>query len=105
MQDRYAGDVGDFMKLGLLRQMAEGDLLLGINWYRAPDERHNADGKHITYLESNNAIGRKLRPCDTHLYEALARMVEEGNRSIDRLERSWQPAKARAAGTIGRNDG
>ena len=86
MQDRYSGDVGDFMKLGLLRQLAGDDLHLGINWYRAPDESHNADGKHISYLSPNNAIGRKLKACDPPLHTALAEMVAKNERSIAHLE-------------------
>jgi hypothetical protein len=50
MQDRYAGDVGDFVKLGLLRALSPGRQL-GVAWYRYPDEDHNGDGRHITYLD------------------------------------------------------
>ena len=42
MQNRYAGDVGDFGKLGLLRQLTSSQLDIGVNWYLAPDESHNA---------------------------------------------------------------
>ena len=42
MQDRYAGDIGDFVKLGLLRALSSG-CKLGIAWYRFPDEDHNGD--------------------------------------------------------------
>ena len=47
MQDRYAGDVGDFGKLGMLRCMEDFGLKVGINWYLVGDESHNNDGKHI----------------------------------------------------------
>jgi hypothetical protein len=53
MQDRYAGDTGDFGKFGLLRQIAKTGLVIGLNWYRTyRDEEHilNKDGKHIAYL-------------------------------------------------------
>ena len=33
MQNRYAGDVGDFGKLGLLRQLTSTRLDIGVNWY------------------------------------------------------------------------
>ena len=54
MQDRYAGDLGDFLKLGLLRWLVAPSFdapphRLGVVWYLAPDESHNADGKHIAY--------------------------------------------------------
>lgn len=32
MQDRYAGDIGDYGKLGLLRKLSE-KFSIGINWY------------------------------------------------------------------------
>jgi hypothetical protein len=60
MQDRYAGDVGDFIKLGLLRHIARtsesqiGALRPGINWYLTGDEAHNQDGKHTGYLDLKN---------------------------------------------------
>ena len=33
MQDRYVGDVGDFGKIGMLRQIANAGLRVGVNWY------------------------------------------------------------------------
>jgi hypothetical protein len=56
VQDRYAGDLGDFLKFGLLRQHATGDghdrpMRLGVVRYRTADDSHNADGKHVGYLE------------------------------------------------------
>ena len=33
MQNRYAGDVGDFGKIGLLRQIKRSELDIGVNWY------------------------------------------------------------------------
>lgn len=52
MQNRYVGDIGDFGKLGLLRQLSKTGLSVGVNWYLTPDETHNGDGRHIGYLES-----------------------------------------------------
>ena len=48
MQDRYAGDIGDYGKFALLRAMEAQDLKLGVNWYLAktlPSEIHD-DGKY-----------------------------------------------------------
>lgn len=52
MQDRYAGDVGGFGKLGMLRQIATTGLKIGVNWYLTykPEEHNNDDGKHVKYL-------------------------------------------------------
>lgn len=47
MQNRYTGDIGDFGKLGLLRQLQLNTRLsIGVNWYLIPDESHNRDGHH-----------------------------------------------------------
>ncbi len=45
MQDRYAGDIGDFEKFGLLRHLVKVTRWsLGIVWYKIPCETHNNDG-------------------------------------------------------------
>lgn len=84
MQDRYAGDVGDFGNLGLLRQIAGTGLKVGINWYLTykPEEHVNEDGKHIGYL--NNRLFEK---CDDELLESLRRIIE-GDRSTTALEKA-----------------
>lgn len=88
MQDRYAGDVGDFMKLGLLRALARGTgLTLGVNWYLAPDEDHNADGRHTAYLDPANRRYASLRARDPELVAQLQGVVE-GRRSTQALEAS-----------------
>lgn len=82
MQDRYAGDVGDFGKLGMLRQIADTGLKIGINWYHTykPEENVKDDGKHVGYF--NNKL---FWNCDRQLLQSL-RVVAEGNRSIAALE-------------------
>lgn len=70
MQDRYAGDVGDYVKLGLLRALA-ADRKLGVVWYRFPDEDHNKDGRHITYLDKPEHYSQ----FDPALFEHLRQVV------------------------------
>lgn len=82
MQNRYAGDVGDFGKLGMLRKIALAGLSIGVNWYLVPDEHHNEDGKHIAYLQNPDFYG-----CDEVLLGQLGRMVYENQRSVSALER------------------
>ena len=82
MQDRYAGDVGDFGKLGMLRCMENFGLKTGINWYLVGDESHNNDGKHIGYLGDE-----KYRGCDDELLVSLNSMLEQGIRSVLEIER------------------
>jgi hypothetical protein len=93
MQDRYAGDLGDFLKFGLLRNLVTGDgaappLTLGVVWYRTADESHNADGKHVLYLEPGHRLGQHLRTLDADLYDRLAVLVSSGVRSVSALERA-----------------
>jgi hypothetical protein len=78
MQDRYAGDAGDYSKFGLLRAL--GGARTGVVWYRVADESHNDDGRHRTYL----ARPERYRAQDPALFDAL-RPLAEGARSIERL--------------------
>ncbi len=75
MQDRYAGDAGDFAKYGLLRQLIAGDqkLRLGIVWYLFGDAESGDDGKHIGYLNDPTTY----KPCDPDLFCALKTIVGE----------------------------
>jgi hypothetical protein len=81
MQDRYTGDIGDFGKLGLLRQLASTGLSIGVNWYRTPDETHNSDGLYTGYLQKE-----QFRVCDPALWSVLGRIVSSGKREIAALE-------------------
>jgi hypothetical protein len=48
MQNRYVGDIGDYVKVAILRQLAAGKRL-GVAWWLVPDEGHNNDGGHREY--------------------------------------------------------
>jgi len=87
VQNRYAGDAGDFMTFGLLRSLSGRDaaLRLGVNWYLRSDEAHNADGRHVSYLRPSSAHHRSLSRCDPDLMVRLARVVS-GIRSVAALE-------------------
>ena len=87
MQDRYAGDVGDYVKLGLLRALAPGKNL-GVAWYRYPDEGHNSDGRHIKYLDATDSEVARLDP---ELFDHL--------RSVTRTERSIRSLRPVLPGT------
>lgn len=81
MQDRYAGDIGDFVKLGILRTLSRGRTL-GVAWWRHPDETHNGDGRHIGYLDQPAL----WRPYDPDLFDGLRGVVLSGQRSVLTLE-------------------
>jgi len=82
MQDRYAGDVGDFGKIGMLRCIEKSGIKVGVNWYLVGDESHNNDGKHIGYQKD-----KKFLDCDDDLLCRLNSMLEKGKRSVSELEK------------------
>lgn len=93
MQDRYAGDAGDFVKFGLLRLLCREDdigprLKLGVVWYLVADEDHNGDGRHVSYLAPQSVVGRRMARCDQDLYDRLRRIVGSGERNVRAIERS-----------------
>lgn len=106
MQDRYAGDLGDFLKFGLLRWLCSGGegqppLRLGVVWYLAQDEGHNADGKHVAYLDPNHRTSSELRSLDPDLYDRLATVVASGHRSTSELERAGAlPSRSSTFGEV-----
>lgn len=83
MQNRYVGDVGDFGKYALLRNLISiecSPFILGIHWHLFPDESHNSDGRHTSYLERPD-----FRCLDPVLHDALAKIVLEKRRAIASL--------------------
>ena len=83
MQSRYAGDIGDFGKYGLLRSLARGtELSLGVCWYLHPDEDQRNDCSHTQCLQQTRDNRIRFRALDPEIYDRLARMVQEDNRSI-----------------------
>ena len=83
MQDRYAGDIGDFGKFGLLRAISTAGLSIGVNWYRtipSSPELARDDGRY--------RIPHSLFHCDVELAETLYEISRPDNpeRSIQSLE-------------------
>src|SRR5262245_23607340 len=88
MQDRYVADIGDFGKYGLLRALVSPrgtskSLTLAILWYLVPDESHNNDGRHITYLNTGSNDGFAV--CDQRLFEKL-REIARVARNVHAVE-------------------
>ena len=73
MQDRYAGDIGDFGKFALLRALAP-ERRLGDCWCRTDGagETYN-DGRHLAYLRRPD----RFRQLDSEVFEALASFVAD----------------------------
>lgn len=89
MQDRYAGNVGDFGKYGLLRWLCRPDahgpaFRLGVLWYRFEDAT-SGGGRRDSYLEPPRA--REFRSCDPDLFRRM-RSIIRGERSIAAVEAS-----------------
>ncbi|MYF68595.1 MAG: hypothetical protein F4053_00440 [Proteobacteria bacterium] len=85
MQNRYVGDIGDYVKYALLRCIlrAEGGQL-GIAWYLYPDEV-NGDGGHTEYLDHPKSESWKR--LDDQLFGKLKALVDAGERSIFAIQR------------------
>ncbi len=81
LQDRYAGDIGDYVKYALLRALSS-EMRLGVAWYLHPDEEKSTDGRHVQYLD------RPLdwRWLDAGLFDTLRRIVESGHRSVAKIQ-------------------
>lgn len=77
MQNRYAGDIGDYGKLGLLRSLSRTGLKIGVNWYLTPNE-DTGDGRLTDY--------DSLRSCDEELWRKLRKIVDSDQRSVAALE-------------------
>ena len=81
MQDRYTGDVGDYGKYLLLRELAGVDLRLAVVWYLNPFEEGNTDGKFTRYLD--DAYYGNAEPV---VYDSLKRIVREGPRKVSSIK-------------------
>lgn len=81
MQDRYAGDIGDFGKFGLLKAIEGQGLSIGVNWYftcpSQEEEKRNDGGK---------PIDKRYASCDEALFSGLCSIFERPNRSVRELE-------------------
>ena len=83
MQDRYAGDIGDFGKLGLLRALNAAGLSIGVNWYRTTPL-----ASELTRDDGRYRIPKNLFHCDVELAKALFEISQSDNpeRSVKALE-------------------
>jgi hypothetical protein len=81
MQNCYVGDIGDYMKFGILRALSPG-YRLGVIWWLHPDETHKSDGQHLSYLDQPS----RWRHYDPGLFDHLAHLVMSGQRHVQALE-------------------
>ena len=83
MQNRYVGDIGDYIKLSLLRSLSPGRAL-GVAWWLVPDEDHNSDGRHVGYLSNES----RWRSFDPLVFDKLREITQRGDRSVTALQES-----------------
>lgn len=81
MQNKYAGDIGDYLKLGILRALSPGRKL-GVAWWLHPDGGPVGDGQHTKYLDA----GLAWRPYDPPLFDHLREIVSSGRRAVAALQ-------------------
>lgn len=82
MQNKYAGDVGDFGKFSLLRHLTDNTTRVGVVWYLFPDELRSQDGHFTNFLSDPG-----FHACDSSLCEKLATAID-GQRSVSALEKA-----------------
>ena len=91
VQDPGTPDVGDFLKIGLLRWLVAPSPYgrghrLGVVWLRAADEAVAPDGEPAVWLDPSSEAGQDLRPLDRDLYDRLRTNVALGDQSVSALE-------------------
>ena len=85
IQDNYIGDIGDYGKYGLLREVCATALSLSVNWYRVVPTKlgKQDDGKYTSYL----SMPQLYREYDPALFDSLHKIVvQEQDRRIERIE-------------------
>ena len=83
MQNRDVGEIGDYLKLGILVRCHPDNASVSHGGY--PQTRAtNRDGRHIGYLHRPD----QRRHYDPKLFDALAQIVSTGHRDIRALMRS-----------------
>ena len=89
MQDRYAGDVGDYGKIGLLKCLQVHGFSIGVNWYHVPEMEieKNQDGT-FKQDDGKHLVPDSLKECDPELAEKLTKIAKGRNRSISAIQRA-----------------
>ena len=81
MQDRYAGDIGDYGKLALLRALAAKGLSIGVNWYLV-----ETPPQELAINDGGKLIPDSLSACDPELAASLLEISRGPWRSVRALE-------------------
>ena len=86
MRDQYAGDISDFLKYALLRQLAGGGARrLGVAWYYIPGQDGRADGRHLEWQNDEDWAA-----FDPELHRSLRSLPERSLAALE--ERDFWPS-------------
>lgn len=90
MKDQYFGDVNDYLKYGILRELSNGTAPLHVVWMLTPSDA-SRDGKFTEYLSERST----WRDYDPALFDFLkSEVVDRGRRAVKGIER-WAGLPAR----------
>jgi len=85
MQNRYTGDMGDFGKFLLLKNLFPNEKIATI-WYLYPDESHNSDGSH-TVEEGNSKLYAHCHDLDPKMAELFNMIHTYERREVRHFEK------------------
>lgn len=81
MRDNYIGDIGDYIKYGLLCSLSANiGMRIGVVWYLYPDPCKETDGRHLSYLTS--AKEHQYRRYNPELYDKLRDLIACEDRNV-----------------------
>ncbi len=84
MKDQYFGDVNDYLKYGILRELIAGGEALHVVWMLTPSDG-STDGKFTDYLSKSQT----WREYDPELFDFLrSEVVDRGGRKVACIE-NW----------------
>lgn len=89
MQDKYAGDIGDYGKIALLRELYSQGLSIAVNWYLVePPEREQKTNGSVKQEDGKYLIPEKFKVCDMALADILTRIAKSNDRSVSAIEQA-----------------
>ena len=104
MQDKYAADIGDYAKYGLLRTLTQGlsgcddgtpvglgdgkrQLRLGVIWYYvATNGPLPPMGQAFNFILNPNQHEQRLIECAPQLFEILSNLIATAQRAVEAIE-------------------
>lgn len=89
MQDRYAGDIGDYGKIALLKAVQAQGLSVAVNWYLVePLDFEKKDDGTFKREDGRHLVPEELRACDEALANKLTEIARCEERSVRVLEQA-----------------